>query len=337
MISMMHKLGMFKLRINYGVKMISDYLFNFANQTLDCFVDSNDEANASRYYESNQCRMIAETVLRATFNSMMIHDDLDSAIMYAIQSITYNALDLTLLPVLYERYIQRILQFEPLLGVATLGLLIGIPVVSVKSMLQLMDGKPVTDQDDAIVIKQFILRCLDNNNDSNNDASSSSSVQMLPYMGTDEYCNPTGKLPGYVTCNRLKEICAGNPMNNNGGSGSGRGGGGFQQMQSGGGGGGGASDSASGGSIFSTISPNGVPMQPIVTICKRIYSTNQKTLMNCAFVKDFLGFQRYFDSCLFFAYHFCSALCIETMCVQFKIGHCFMFFLRLSFLLCTLH
>ena len=38
--------------------------------------------------------------------------------------------------------------------------------------------------------------------------------------------------------------------------------------------------------------PNGVPMEPVVNISKRIWMSNQKILTNCAFVKDFLGFHR---------------------------------------------
>lgn len=234
----------------------------------------------SRYYESYQCRTIAETVLRATFSSMMLHDDLDSAIIYAMQSITYNALDLSLLPVLHERYIQRIVQLEPLLGVATLGLMLGVPVVSMRSILQLMNGNAVTDEDDALAMKQYLTQCLQG-------GGGGGGAHMLRYMGMDEYSNPTGRFPGYVTCPQLKEVCAG-----------GAGGGAMQQQNSRGGGAqqhGNASESngGGGGSIFSSVSPNGVPMQPIVNICKRIYSTNQKTLSNCAFIKDFLGFQRY--------------------------------------------
>lgn len=48
MIAMMHKLGMFKLRISYGVKMISDYLCDFENATLACLIDAVDDTSASR-------------------------------------------------------------------------------------------------------------------------------------------------------------------------------------------------------------------------------------------------------------------------------------------------
>lgn len=47
-IAMMNKMGTFKLRINYGVKSVSDYLFNYVTSTLGCFIDTGDENNASR-------------------------------------------------------------------------------------------------------------------------------------------------------------------------------------------------------------------------------------------------------------------------------------------------
>jgi hypothetical protein len=135
-IAMMNKMGTFKLLINYGVKSVSDYLFNYVTSTLGCFIDTGDENNASRYYESYQCRMVAETVLRSTFMSMAICEDLDTAITHAINSLTYNAVHLSLLPVLQERLIQRLIQYEPLLAMSTLGICLDAPVVSMKSILQ---------------------------------------------------------------------------------------------------------------------------------------------------------------------------------------------------------
>lgn len=297
-VGMMHKLGMFKLRINYGVKMISDYLYGFELTSLRCFINDGDEANASRYYESFQCRMVAETVLRSTFNSMMLHEDLDAAVMHTMQSITYNAMDLSLLPVLHERFIQRIVQLEPLMGVSALGLMLGVPVVSMRSVLQLMNGKPVTDRDDAMAMRQFISRCvaacdlhylqqLGGGDNQQQGSLSSNCAHMLRYVGVDEQSNPTGKLQGYITCAQLKEVCAPSAASqqqfaNNGGGG--RGGGGHHQQHN--------QESSSSSSMFGSISPNGVPMIPINSVCRRIYSTRQKTLANCAFIRDFLGFQR---------------------------------------------
>jgi hypothetical protein len=133
---MMNKLGTFKLQINYGVKSVSDYLFQYVISTLGCFIDTCDEDHASRYFESYQCRMVAETVLRGTFMSMAVCEKLDTAIVHAINSLTYNALHLSLVPVLQERVIQRLIQYEPLLGMATLGICMDAPVVSMQSIMQ---------------------------------------------------------------------------------------------------------------------------------------------------------------------------------------------------------
>ena len=161
MIAMMHKLGMYRLRINYGVKAVSDYLFNFECDTLACLVDKDDVPNQSRYFESYQCRMVGETVLRSTFDSMLHHEDLDAAMANTIHAITNNAMDLTLLPVLHERFIQRIVSYEPLLGMATLGLILQMPVVSVTSVLQLLDGQTVTDKNDETALRNYLIRCLE--------------------------------------------------------------------------------------------------------------------------------------------------------------------------------
>ncbi len=237
--------------------------------TLACFVDASDEANSSRYYESYQCRMVAETVLRATFNSMMQHEDLDAAIMHAMHSITYNALDLSLLPVLHERFIQRIVQLEPLLGMSTLGLMLSAPVVSMHSILQLMNGKPVTDQDDAIALRQFIERTVAacdmhynlQQQQQNNSSSSNCAPHMLRYVGVDEQSNPSGKLQGYITCAQLKEVCASSSSSgsNNVPASNGRAGSSNQGQQQ---------ESTSSSSMFGSISPNGVPMVPINNVCR---------------------------------------------------------------------
>lgn len=57
--------------------------------------------------------------------------------------------------------VQRIVQYEPLLGMATLGLMLKVPVVSVRSILEVMNGRTVTDRDDAQVKKQgLVLRAM---------------------------------------------------------------------------------------------------------------------------------------------------------------------------------
>lgn len=51
-----------------------------------------------------------------------------------------------MIPCVLERFIQRMIQFEPMLGVATLGIMLQVPVVSMKSILELMGGRPVSNE-----------------------------------------------------------------------------------------------------------------------------------------------------------------------------------------------
>ncbi len=135
-IALMNKLGLFSLEINYGIRSVSHYLRGHELSTLSDFIDGDDLSNASRYYDSYQCRMVAETVLRTTFMSMCICKDVEAAVGHAVDSLTNNAMHLSLLPVLHERFIQRLLRYEPLLGMATLCIELQVPVVSMDSVLQ---------------------------------------------------------------------------------------------------------------------------------------------------------------------------------------------------------
>lgn len=47
-ISMMHKLGMFKLRISYGIKMVSDYLYTFG--ICSCMCVHEDAVTSSSFF-----------------------------------------------------------------------------------------------------------------------------------------------------------------------------------------------------------------------------------------------------------------------------------------------
>lgn len=266
-VAMMNKMGFYKLRINYGVKDVSLYMYNHIIATLRCFFDSADEVNASRYYESYQCRMVAETVQRATFVSMVTCDNVDAACVHAIGSLTYNAVHMSLLPVLHERLIQRLVQYEPLLGMATLGLCMRVPVVSIQSAMQLLDGRPVADKKDRLAMRDFVERCIRDN-------------QCVQYLGMDAYGNPDGRLTGYATCKDLREswTMLQQPSSN---SSNGGGGGGHQQQQQ--------SSSAGGGP---SVSPHGVFMDPIYSIIRKTYKYNEKVLTSSAFVKDAFGFQR---------------------------------------------
>ena len=48
-VAMMHKMGMIRLRLNYGVKSILEHLCNHVGETLACLIVADDERNSSRY------------------------------------------------------------------------------------------------------------------------------------------------------------------------------------------------------------------------------------------------------------------------------------------------
>jgi hypothetical protein len=142
-----------------------------------------------------------------------------------------------------------------------------VPVVSMKSIMQLMNGCAVTDQQDLLAMRKFVQDALDQNN-------------MVHYMGMDGYGMPADSpLPGYVTCRALRETFSMNPSSNGDGSASGRTGFGS----------GGAAPAGGGGS---NVSHYGIPMEPIHMMIKKIYKENSKTLKNSAFVPDYFSFHQ---------------------------------------------
>ncbi len=52
----MHKMGLYRLRINYGVVQITQYLYNFASSTLECLIDKEDKPAVARFFNSYKCR-----------------------------------------------------------------------------------------------------------------------------------------------------------------------------------------------------------------------------------------------------------------------------------------
>lgn len=114
-----------------------------------------------------------------------------------------NALHMTMLPPLMERFIQRLIQFEPMLGISTLGIMLGVPVVSMRSILELMGGRPVSDEDDADAMRNFIMRCMQGQD----------GLIMLPYVGVDEYSanSNRGKFPGLCLCIPPHVFCFSSP------------------------------------------------------------------------------------------------------------------------------
>lgn len=48
-VAMMHKMGMYRLRINYGVRVVLDYLVDHMLATLKCLISTEDERCSPRY------------------------------------------------------------------------------------------------------------------------------------------------------------------------------------------------------------------------------------------------------------------------------------------------
>lgn len=166
----------------------------------------------NRYYESIVCRMVGETVLRTTFMSMGMCDELDSAMLHAINSVTFNCFHPTLIPVLMERYvdgamhsrmhahapsadtyplvdryIERLIQYEPLIGMASLIIAMDVPVVSMHSVMELLNRQHVTSDDDRESMRKFVQDSIDSKN-------------VVRYLGMDGYSNFEGRMPGVCVC-----------------------------------------------------------------------------------------------------------------------------------------
>jgi hypothetical protein len=174
---------------------------------------------------------------------------------------------MSMLPSLLETYIQRLIQFEPMLGMATVGIMLKVPVVSMRSMLELMGGQEVSNKEDEEAMRSYLIRCM----------QGSDGLRLLPFVGMDEYGtggSNHGKFPGYITCTLLKEAFSSVSMQGTNGSMQGQ----ARSSGSSGGAQGGAAQQQS--SLFGGTAPNGVPMEPLVNISRRIWMTNQKVTLH---------------------------------------------------------
>jgi hypothetical protein len=95
--------------------------------------------------------------------SMLQCNTTPSAIFHAIQRLSYNALHLSLLPVVHERLLARSIQYEPLLAMATVGLTLDIPVISLDTLLLFFDGLPIVNREEFTVLKDFCSKCWQGN------------------------------------------------------------------------------------------------------------------------------------------------------------------------------
>jgi hypothetical protein len=84
---------------------------------------------------------------------------------------------------------QRMIQFEPLLAMATIGLNLDIPVLSMLSIKQFLDGQYVEDRIEYELLRKFVSSCWDKemfmNKDSLNSDQGSFADNPIPYITSE--------------------------------------------------------------------------------------------------------------------------------------------------------
>lgn len=85
--------------------------------------------------------------------------------------------------ILARRYIERLIQYEPLIGMASLIIAMDVPVVSMHSIMELMNGQSVTNEGDRESMRKFVQDSIDKKN-------------VVRYLGMDWYSNIEGTMPG---------------------------------------------------------------------------------------------------------------------------------------------
>jgi hypothetical protein len=105
--------------------------------------------------------MVADTVYKTTFANMLSSNKVYDAVFDTTRALCNNALDISLLPCLHDRLIQRLIQYEPLLAMATVGLALDVPVVSMLSIKQFLDGQQIDDRGEYELLRKFCNTCWD--------------------------------------------------------------------------------------------------------------------------------------------------------------------------------
>jgi hypothetical protein len=105
------------------------------------------------------CRCVADTLYKTTYLDMLSSNHVHDAVFDTMRHLCYNALDISLLPHLHDRLIQRLVQFEPILALATIGLCIDVPVISMLSIKQFLDGQTVDDREEYDQLRNFCALC----------------------------------------------------------------------------------------------------------------------------------------------------------------------------------
>ena len=84
------------------------------------------------------------------------------AALACIQRLCFNALDTSMLPSLFDRFLQRMLNFRPILAISTVGLALNVPVLSLQSLIMFFRGQVnQMDPTDKAILTNFCRTCFE--------------------------------------------------------------------------------------------------------------------------------------------------------------------------------
>lgn len=187
-IAISNKLGSWTLPINYACKGVCDMIFTVITQHLSCLIDDEDQRNSPRYFEGLKCRMVARTILIKTHQCLSHGQGLEDAQVKAVQSLNVDGMHLCLTVPLCHQLVQRLVKIGPLLCLSTIMPYLRLPVVSLRSVLQLLDGQRISDPKDYTMVRDFVSRALDSGSflpfRETPDGRSVPERNITPYLGS---------------------------------------------------------------------------------------------------------------------------------------------------------
>ena len=174
-VAMLNKMGCVSYKIGYVTKSVVKYLnvlvvpgdtSGFAAKgTIRQFLDDETLQNLSRYMDGGKGRLVADTVVKRTMMHMLREKNIDEAVTKTTQSMMIDALPLEQLPVLFERYILRLLSYRPFLAMATVGIEMAIPTIDIDHLLLILNNREDASDDfrkSKEKLRTFIEGCWDN-------------------------------------------------------------------------------------------------------------------------------------------------------------------------------
>lgn len=140
-IALANKLGLWKQSITYHVKHVSGYMYNFIIDKLSCLILPKNVNNVSRYHQQVTCRFVSHNIQKRIFGAMLESETLEDAKVLAMQRVQNDALHLSTLPAMFEKFLRRIVRFDIFLAMSVIGICLDVPVLPLSSILQFLDGR----------------------------------------------------------------------------------------------------------------------------------------------------------------------------------------------------